>query len=790
MKILKRIISIFVIVIFLNLNTWLVNANFWPLYKDVIITRYKLKEIRNWNNYIKKIDSLINKYENNSEVLKKLDLKTENLITKLDKENNPKHKDILIIMRFLNSKSKLAKWILNNKSADMANDAIDNIINEIESEGRIESLEKKDDTEVKTYKIIAKHENTKKSKEKKEIIINSKISESEIKKVNDRLVEIQLNLFNKWVDSLKLITEEFEKLSNSEEKGNFKMSFNFDQESVWKMNALLNFNDYTIKTSNFDSQIKWKINTNISSSLNNNDTLKFEWSSLIDLISKDWNMYLLLKKLNISQENLDYLEEMIEKVKNIAKDNKYIKYSDKNSQKVMSIFKSLSPNKIISEWKSIFEKPMFYVYKKDGDKYYLIPTKYACDKTKELLNTFDPFNWTSCSKNQYENMVDDLLKAWNIYITIWNNTTLWFEWVKNKNLEKLEWYIIFSDKYIEKICFEIWPNQTRYRNEFLKLEYIKNKKLDFSLSAYSDDLDIRFISKLDKNNNFSYINYYWNGASTYSNFYSNLKLENQKITWGFKYYNLKYDYESGKYINDKNFIWNISWNTNNKNKLKNIKIWYIWETRIGEEFLNSNFDYKNNTFSFLNTYSINWMKSIFNISWIWDSTQQIISSLDLVLKMSEKEIKWDNTNSKKIYIWDFKDIFISTIKLRNKVISWKTTINDTYNSKEFMIINHSWKFEKNYFMLNNFYELKWEIPDIANIDLDLIDNNNTWNLNIIIDTKNHKNNVNYYFDFNINKKNIIKIEIDNKSIIDYKDVNIYAPSNKDTIDSNEIINNN
>jgi hypothetical protein len=42
---------------------------------------------------------------------------------------------------------------------------------------------------------------------------------------------------------------------------------------------------------------------------------------------------------------------------------------------------------------------MFEAYKKDGEKYLIKPTKYACDKMKEISNKFDPFyGSSSCSQ--------------------------------------------------------------------------------------------------------------------------------------------------------------------------------------------------------------------------------------------------------------------------------------------------------------------------------------------------------------------------------------------------------
>jgi hypothetical protein len=61
---------------------------------------------------------------------------------------------------------------------------------------------------------------------------------------------------------------------------------------------------------------------------------------------------------------------------------------------------------------------MFQAYKKVDNKFYLIPTKYACDRVKEFLNTFDPFHGKECSEGQYNDLLDTLEEAGSIYIEL------------------------------------------------------------------------------------------------------------------------------------------------------------------------------------------------------------------------------------------------------------------------------------------------------------------------------------------------------------------------------------
>jgi hypothetical protein len=112
------------------------------------------------------------------------------------------------------------------------------------------------------------------------------------------------------------------------------------------------------------------------------------------------------------------IKRQLETLKDIAKKNKYIKYDDINNKQILEILKSFNPSKIMADSKKILEKPMFKAYKKEGDKYFLVPTKYACSKFKELSAKFDPWNGSTCSDSQYERIIKSLAEAGDLYIEI------------------------------------------------------------------------------------------------------------------------------------------------------------------------------------------------------------------------------------------------------------------------------------------------------------------------------------------------------------------------------------
>jgi hypothetical protein len=51
---------------------------------------------------------------------------------------------------------------------------------------------------------------------------------------------------------------------------------------------------------------------------------------------------------------------------------------------------------------------LFKAYKKEGSKFYLIPSKYGCDTAKTLAQKFDPFNGNTCTDSQYNDLLKDI----------------------------------------------------------------------------------------------------------------------------------------------------------------------------------------------------------------------------------------------------------------------------------------------------------------------------------------------------------------------------------------------
>jgi len=717
MKILKKILAIAIIIwmfgqVSVNSVVWYYQDN---EYKEKILT-YK-----HWEKYIKLIDNF---------VLKVSDKKVKNLKIK--------------IYKILNGKKRLSD----------KNTAILKYI--------IQKLEERE------YLLA--------QQAKKDVFKNT-LSESDTKKVNDELVKIQKNLLKQGVNSFEKILWELETYTNFEEKGDFEAKFNMDMEEFWKSKINLKLKDYISKNSGFDAQFKTKIEWIIEATPKGEEEVKMEINAFIDYIIKDQNYYVLLKNLKIVDEkDLLKMDSKIQKIKEITEQNKYITFWDKNTAQIVSQLKELNPANILKEWNSIVWKSLFTAYKKEWNKFYLIPSKYACDTAKTLSKRFDPFNGNTCTEWQYKDLLDNIANYnTEFYIDFsWKNTVIGFDVNKiDDDIEEFKWNITFSDKYIEEINFIAVPDQKRYLWEWASLNFVRWKKLDAKLYADSENIDLKLVSTLDWANRFKSIDFSFKSDE---NFASELTLKNRKIagSYSWKWYNNKY-------------AWVVTWRTNTNNKLDtlNISNKYINSSSYNPGETNTTLEYSYGKYSIDNKYVSEWFISDLNTSFNIASNNKL-TELNFDLLMSKKEYNYDE-NYNKTYTWSFIKILDSKIELKNKNISWKTIIFD--ENKEYLKITNIWRYEEDKFELNT----KIDFTDDSKKFLKYYLNDVIWkveaNFNIKTDISSNKNNFNIYADVKLDDKKAIYIELDNKSRKTYKDVKILAPLPNDTIPLEEVLEN-
>ena len=743
MNIFKKIISSFIVFLLL-LNSFSIVSwenDIASLQKTLVLYNNELKKIKNWDKYIKQIETALETIKDDQEALKKLNTRLNELKTKTSS------KSLMILINYLISYTNYY-IALNEDESWLYNDVY------------------YPDNNIYTG-------NTNKYED---------ISETEKNMINEKIKTIQMNLFNKWKNYLENITSEFEKITNVEEKWDLNLKLNITYPWITNSDLKIDLNNYTAKTSNFDSQISWDLEWYIkSTSLNWYDSdidLSFKW--FLDYIQKDWDMYLLLKNFNIDDKIINNeIKPFIEWLKEKISENKYLKIEDKETKQFFEYLNNLS----LSNIESYVAKPMFEAYKKSWDKYYILPTKHFCDTAKEIENVFDPFYWSDCSDSQYKNMISDLEKSWIVfYISIDGNySTLWFEmsW-QQLGMEELYWYITFSESNIEEIYFYVKPDQWKFPWEYGKLEFKNKKYINGALYAEAWDIDIRLKSSLDQENDFSFIDFSWKFNDWYDDINSYLKLENNKITWEYKQTLKKYDRNSSSYIDDWSFVIKVSWGTKSNNELKNINISYNLNSSDETEKLNWEFSYDSNynRFALKNYYSDKYWKIDMDISFAWDKTNKILTELTSKISISQKS-----------YIsWEIQEFFNSDISLKSWKIEWKTSIDWEWFIK--LDINTNWEYKKWYLKLNNdfqyqTYDYSYD-PDTWEYSYDLAEEKSWGKISLELDTRNNKDNIDLSLEIESPIWNkILEFILKNKAVIEYKNIEIIAP--KDYIEFEEDI---
>ena len=745
MKEMKMILSFILIFVLFVSNFNPINAlDMQQEQKDLTLSKHKLKKIKNWEKYIKNIDDLISKYKDDEKILKKLEKRINLIKPKLEKRNDLESKKLIHIINYLEIKVNIS----------------------LNSELLIEK------------KIIE--------------MTKSLLSDEEQENIQDEIMKFQLNIFKNWESILQNLINEFDKLLNYEEKGDFKLRLDIDNENIWKIKANLNLLNYKNRQSGIDNHLLWDLDSSLYFKPKWEEDFELKINTFVDYISKNENIYFLLDKLNLTTwtKNETILEFFL-KIQELVIQNKYIKIEDKNRKNLFELVENFNLKKIFGDWGKLSSGSFFKAYKKDGERYFLIPTKYACDTIKYLMNKFDPLNWKKCSEWQYEDLLIEMTKLnWELYIELWENTKLWLN-IENENI-KLKSHIIFSKTSLEELLIEIKPNtKTPLLSEenilvLLDLNYQKNKQLNilvnFPYTVFDKTLiyNFKILSFLDKNNRFSFMDF----SSKIGNFDSKLKLENKSIRGDFNYVFKDDDWNEFEEIK-----WTIIWGTDQNNKIKDISIDFEWEDlNTRSKFLNVILNYNLGKFDTKFYRAYNWLLIDLKFNWNWNVHTKIIDDLDfnLLLKTREKKYyygtdgenySWPqdsiDTEDKSIkiykydYPWDFKELFSSNITLKNKIIDWTTKIYE--DTKEVVKINHFGGFYKNYFELNNSFNIN-NSQILELLDLDYLGNLVKWKLNMKFDLKDSKNDVNIYFDLlNIENKKIIEFELDNKGIKQYRD---------------------
>lgn len=245
------------------------------------------------------------------------------------------------------------------------------------------------------------------------------------------------------------------------------MSFNFDQKQIGTASGNISLSDYSAKSDVFDSQITGYMDGFVAASMRGGDDINLQIKSFLDFISKDGNMYLLMEKLSFdySGEDQDIMQTLIEKIKEYSEKGTYMKLADEETQMILGQLQALNFKDLGRSIEVAVDTAMFEAYKKEGNTYFLKPTKHFCDTLKDVTSRFDPFYGSTCSDGQYQELLADMAYlGGELTLTLGDTNTLTYQ-ITNQYEDNYEAAVEFTGAYVKGITVSLVPNQEEYPGE-------------------------------------------------------------------------------------------------------------------------------------------------------------------------------------------------------------------------------------------------------------------------------------------------------------------------------------
>lgn len=470
--------------------------------------------------------------------------------------------------------------------------------------------------------------------------------------VNKEILTLQTNILKKSEKYIETFFTNFDKVANYEETWNVKSSLKIDSDIFWKINWNLDISNYKYKKSLLDSQLDLNLNLTGQMVPLSGSWEKFDFKTFTSFLYKDNKIYLLLKDLGFNVSS-DYISNKLNKIKEIFNDNKYIVVDwDNEDKKIIDRIKNINKEYILNNFENILSKTLFVPYKKEWNKYFLIPTKEFCDFYASFNNLIfeqsDFYTPKSCDNIYYTRLAYIFKNKLDLYLEIWENENILWLYSKDIN-NKISLKIYFNNNTINKIIL-ISGNES---GEF-NLTYFKNTMFNFYFVNEKNKSKFLFKSKLDNNDNFTYIkwSFDFNKLIVWD---INLLNKNLSIVWKIK--QKWYDYESSDFkYKLKNIYWfKFTWQANELNTFDNFILKVVWiDVKNKEAFLNWSLS--------LNNKKLNWLLKLnifdkdLNIKLSWNKLDNYLSTdIDYNYDIYNWNLNLiiDETNNKDYYKLDY-----------------------------------------------------------------------------------------------------------------------------------------
>lgn len=602
-------------------------------------------------------------------------------------------------------------------------------------------------------------------------------SEYEKAEVENTIIEIQKGLVKKASLHTDTLIQEIHKFTNYEEKWDLKINFLFQESPIGDIETEFQLKDYNAKTSLLDSQITGKLETIFSADSEQWQSINIEFESIIDFLSKNGNMFLHMKNLDIIDwQWMDIIQTYLEKIAEFWEENKYISLQNSNAESISSFLETISHIKNLTSDTTLW-KAFFTPYKKEDDRYILIPTKHACNTMKKILSPFDPFHWDTCSDAQYEEMKEKIDAQGTLSLKLWQETQILFEWTPSEQIEKIQASMIWNGEEINQIQAEIVPYQPLFPEEWLTLNYKKYESLSFTLFADGGNIDYQLWGILDSNNQFHVINFSWTQHFPNISLLSNFSLNNKKITGNIRYSDKKY--EAGSYKENITLELTLDGEVDNNNDISSITLNLTWTNQETKNvFESGTLEYQHGSLNINNTYRWEGTNSDMELSTEWDTQNKTFKNGSFSFSLDQREWQYNFETFEFEYAGDYENILSLELQMQNQTITGSTSIS-SWNDEKIVDIRHSGTYGEHSVEWNNNFEVY--IPLLQNAQ-----NNITGDLNIKVDAEDRKNDAEVHFEARDGENIILQLKLENTGTREHKNVEIQTPNLENQVPLQEV----
>lgn len=441
-----------------------------------------------------------------------------------------------------------------------------------------------------------------------------KISPDEIKKVETEIIQLQKKLSESGKTYVEKFSQDLDTLMNYEESWNSKIEIHADEENFWKWNMSLKLNHYSIKNARLDTSLSADIDMKADYSPVYGSGFSLNLKTFASFINKNWELYALLKDFDFTINDAN-ISQIADEVKKQFADNKYIKLpSDENTQLALNMIKNFDIKNVFTESDTILSQPLFTPYKKSGDKYLLVPSKYACDTYFELDKKFNFSNpWytpQTCTQWAYQKFVEKFTQDVEIYLVFGKDENTF--WLYSQNTDAtVDFTLKYNNTKITKIDLSIIPEQIKFKNEWMSMNYKNGEFLKANLYAEKWLYKMNFYSELDEKNHFVEID---GNINLNKDIIGNITLKNNKIN---SFLLMKEQwYENNAYRLKNVFALKTTGNFDTNNQLQNMNMKFAWIHMSDKKvFFLWKFWYNAGNFNVYAKYDDMMWKIVFNGKW-------------------------------------------------------------------------------------------------------------------------------------------------------------------------------